>query len=98
MFAFSPDVQQIVDSLYPPARQALAAQLSSLEIEIFFASSVLQLVLLFGFYYTGWSARVYAWYERLLRNKILTTAVFLAKVWGGFAILLLPLDWYAGFT
>ncbi|HYK53564.1 MAG TPA: M48 family metalloprotease, partial [Candidatus Eremiobacteraceae bacterium] len=98
MIAFSPDVQRIVDSLYPPARQAMAAQLSSLEIGIFFASSVLQLVLLFGFYFTGWSACAYAWYERLLKNRLLTTVVFLMKVWGGFALLLLPLDWYDGFV
>jgi len=98
MMPFSLEVQQIVDSIYPPARQAIATQLSSLEIKIFFASAVLQLALLFGFYYTGWSSRAYAWYGRLLKNRMLTTVVFLMKVWGGFAILMLPLDWYAGFT
>jgi STE24 endopeptidase len=98
MTPFSPDVQQIVDSIYPPARQAIAARLSSIEIEIFFASAVVQLVLLFGFYFTGWSARVRAWLEARIRHPLLATAVFLAKVYAGFAILLLPLDWYAGFT
>lgn len=98
MTPLTPDVQQIVDAIYPPARQAIAAQLSSLEIEIFFASAVLQLVLLFGFYFTGWSARVHAFYLRLIKQPLLANAVFLAKVYGGFAILLLPLDWYAGFV
>ena len=98
MTPIAPDIQQIVDSIYPPARQAIAAQLSSLEIRIFFASAALQLVLLAGFYYTGWSARVLAWYVRLLKNRLLATAVFLAKVYGGLAILLWPLDWYAGYV
>ena len=97
MTPLSPDIQQIVDSIYPPARQAIAAQLSSLEIGIFFASAALQLVLLFGFYFTGWSARASAWYEARIRPPLLARAVFLIKVYAGFAIVLLPLDWYAGF-
>lgn len=97
MTPLSPDVQQILDSIYPPARQALAAQLSSLEIKIFFASVVLQLVLLFGFYYSTLSSGLRAALEARIKNSLLSTAAFLAIVYVGFAVVLVPLDWYAGF-
>jgi len=94
---FSPDVQQIVDSIYPPARQALAAQLSSLELKIFFASAAIELVLLFGFYYSALSARLRTALEARIKHRLLSTTAFLAIVYVGFAVVLVPLDWYAGF-
>lgn len=98
MVLFSLDVQRIVDAIYPPQRQAIAAQLSALEIKLFFASSILQLALLFGFYYTGAAARLRGALERRLKQPLTVTAVFVAVTFAGFSLVLLPLDWYAGFV
>ena len=94
----SPDVQRILDAIYPPQRQALAVQLSGLEINIFLVNAVLQLALLFAFYYSSSAARLRAALERRLQSSIAVTAAFIAVAYAGLAVILLPLHWYAGFT
>lgn len=98
MTPLSPDVQHIVDAIYSPQRQAIAAQLSSLEIDIFFVSTVLQLALLFGFYYSGGAVRLRDAIERRLKRPVLVTAAFVAICYAGLALILLPLHWYASFV
>jgi STE24 endopeptidase len=93
-----PDVQRTLDALYPPARQAVAAQLSSLSIQIFVGASLVELVALFGYFYSGAAAKVRAWSERRVANRWLSAAAFIALTYIGFSLVLLPLDWYAGFT
>jgi Zn-dependent protease with chaperone function len=97
MTPLSPDVQRILDSIYSPQRQAIAAQLSSLEITIFFASTVLQLALLFGFYYSGGATRLRDALERRLKRPLMATAAFVAIAYAGLAVVLLPLHWYSSF-
>jgi len=98
MTPLSPDVQRILDAIYSPQRQAVAAQLSSLEINIFFVYSVLQLALLFGFYYSGAAARLRAALERRLKRPLAVMAAFVAISYVGLAVILLPLHWYSSFT
>ena len=98
MFPLAPDVQKIVDSIYPPQRQALALQLSSLEIWLFAIASALQLVLVLGFFYSGWSRRLRESLERRFTNQSIVTALFVVIAYAGLAIILLPLDWYGGFV
>jgi len=98
MTPLTPEVERIVDAIYSPARQAIAAQLSSLDIRVFVASACLQLVILFGFYSTGWSARLRAWLEARIARPLIVAASFLALAYVGYAIVLLPLDWYASYT
>ncbi len=98
MTPLSPDVQRIVDSIYPPQRQALAAQLSSLEITLFIIASALQLALVFGFFSTGWSRRLRDALESRWRQPLAVSAAFLAIAYAGLAIVLLPLDWYGGYV
>ena len=98
MIPLSPGVERIVDAIYSPQRQALAAQLSSLEIKVFFASSALQLALPFGFFYSGAAARLRDALERRVKQPLLVSLAFVAISYAGLAIVLLPLDWWAGFV
>src|SRR5438876_8400896 len=98
MTPLPPDVQRIVDAIYPAARQAVAQQLSALEIKIFFANAVLELALLFGFYYSGAPARLRAALERRFVNSSVAAAAFVTISYAGLAAALLPIDWYAGFV
>lgn len=98
MTPLSPDVLRVVDAIYPPARQAIAQQLSTLEIGLFAVFSALQLGLLSAFYFSGWSARLRALIEAKIRHPVLVAGAVAVKVYIALAILLLPLDWYAGFV
>lgn len=98
MVPLSPAVERIVDAIYPPERQALAAALAALEIKIFVASAALQLALLFGYFYTGAAAWVRAALARRLRSPVAVAAAFVALTYTGYLLALLPLDWFAGFT
>jgi STE24 endopeptidase len=97
MVPFSPDVERIVDAIYSPQRQAIAAQLASLEIGLFFAGAAAQLALLFGFFYSGGASRLRALVERKLPRPAFVTCAFVAIAYAGLAVVLLPLHWYAGF-
>ena len=97
MTPLSPDVLRVVDAIYPPARQAIAQQLSTIEIGLFVAFSALQLGLLCGFYFSGWSARLRALIEAKIRHPVIVAGALAVKVYIALAILLLPLNWYAGF-
>lgn len=98
MIPLSPDIARLVDSIYPPQRQALAAELSALAIRVYFAGAALQLVILFGYFYSGAAARVRNAIERHMRHPLLAAAVFTVVTFAGFELALLPLSWYAGFT
>jgi Zn-dependent protease with chaperone function len=98
MVPLSPAVERIVDAIYSPQRQAIAAQLAALEIRIFFAGAALQLALLFGYFYSGAAAWVRGALERRLRAPLATAAAFVTLTYAGYALALLPLDWFAGFT
>jgi STE24 endopeptidase len=94
----APDVERIVDAIYPPQRQAIAVALSSLGIKVFIAASALELALLLGFFYSGAAAALRDAIGRRLKNPLAATASFAAVAYAGLALLMLPLDWYGGYT
>lgn len=98
MVGLAPEVQRILDAIYAPSRQQIAAQLSGLSIQIFAGASIVELVALFGYFYSGAAAKVRTWLERRIANGWLSAAAFIALGYAGFALVLLPLDWYAGYT
>jgi len=98
MTPLSPDVQRVVDAIYPPARQAIAVQLSSLEIGLFVAFSALQLGLLLGLYFSGWSARLRSVVEAKIRRPVIAAGAFAVKIYVALAVVLLPLNWFGGFV
>ena|SRR5579863_1867165 len=98
MVGLTPDVERVLDAIYPVARQQMAADLLALGIRIFFASALVQLVVLFGYFYSGAAAKVRAMLERRIAMPIVAAAAFVAITYVAFVLFLLPLDWYAGFT
>ena len=98
MIAFPPNVEQIVDSIYPVTRQMIADELASIERPLYFIFIAFELAFLLWFYYSGLSARVRAWLESKIRLPFGHAAVFVAIVVVGLSIVLLPLTFYAEFV
>jgi STE24 endopeptidase len=98
MVPLTPDVQRILDAVYPASRQALAIKLDAIGIRVFFAGSALELVVLFVYFYSGAAARVRGFFDSRIARPLLSATAFIAASFAGFAIATLPLDWYAGFT
>ena len=98
MIPLPPGVEHLVDAIYSPKRQSIAADLSSLDIRIFIASALLQLAALFGYYYSGAAAWVRGRLEASLRWPLLITAAFVALSYAGFVLWMLPLSWFASYT
>ena len=97
MITFPPNVQQIVDSVYPVPRQMLANELASIERPLYFIFIAFELAFLSWFYYSGLSARLRTWLESKIRNPFRNAAVFIAIVFAGLSLVLVPLTYYAGF-
>src|ERR1700736_2831770 len=98
MITFPPNVEQIVDSVYPITRQMLANELASIERPLYFIFIAFELAFLLWFYYSGLSARVRARLESSIGSPFLRASVFVAIVFVGLSIVWLPLTYYAGFV
>src|SRR5580700_10159354 len=98
MTPLSPEIARVVDSIYPPARQALAYQIASIGRPLYFVDMVAQLALLFGFWRSGSAARWRAWFEDRIRAPWLAAAAFSAVALTVFSLILFPLSWYGGFV
>jgi STE24 endopeptidase len=98
MITLPPNVEHIVDSVYPVSRQMLANELASIERPLYFIFIAFELAFLLWFYYSGLSARLRTWLESKIARPFRSTAVFIAIVFVGLSIVLLPLTYYAGFV
>jgi len=98
MIAFPPNIEQIVDSVYPVSRQMLANELASIERPLYFIFTAFELAFLLWFYYSGLSARLRTRLESKIANPFRRAAAFVAIVFVGLSIVLLPLTYYAGFV
>jgi len=98
MITFPPNVEQIVDSVYPVSRQMLANELASIERPLYFIFIAFELAFLLWFYYSGLSARLRTRLESTIASPFLRAAVVVASVFVGLSIVLLPLTFYAGFV
>jgi len=98
MITFPPNVERIVDSIYPVSRQMLANELASIERPLYFVFVAFELAFLLWFYYSGLSARLRTWLESAITNPFRRAAAFVAIVFVGLSIVLLPLTYYAGFV
>ncbi|HXW51386.1 MAG TPA: M48 family metallopeptidase [Candidatus Acidoferrales bacterium] len=95
--AFPPAIQAIVDETYPPARQALAEQLSRVTHPLYFVFTIFELALLLCFYYSGLSTRLRAALERAIPNPLLSAAAFIAVAFVALSVVMLPLTFYGDF-
>ena len=97
MTPFPPDVEQLVNSVYPVFRQLLANELASIERPLYFIFIAFELAFLLWFYYSGLSARLRSGLESNIKNPLVNAAVFIAIVFVGLSLALLPVTYYAGF-
>jgi len=103
---FPPNIEHLVDAIYPPARQALALEVSAVGRRLFWIGSALQLAILATLYYSGVTAALRARVEQALSRgasstkltRMLTAAIVIAAVLIASALLMLPLTWYDSFT
>ncbi|HEV2038240.1 MAG TPA: M48 family metallopeptidase [Candidatus Eremiobacteraceae bacterium] len=98
MTQLPPAVEQIVNSVYPVPRQMVADQLASISRILYFVFIAFELAFLLWFYYTGLSARVRNAIEASIRNPLLSGAAFIAMVFLGLSLVMLPLTYYASFV
>jgi len=98
MPAFPPDIQHLVDSLYPPARQALALHVATQGRTLFWIGTLLQLVVFAALYFSGVAARLRDVLEQRIRRTTLVVALLVAGVVIVTSVLLLPFTWYESYT
>lgn len=98
MTALPPDIQHLVDSLYPPARQALALQVASQGRTLFWIGSFLQLAVFAALYFTGASAWLRDVLERRIRKPMLVSALLIIAVIVASSIITLPFSWYDSYV
>jgi STE24 endopeptidase len=106
MVPFPPNIEHLVDALYPPARQALALEVANTARRLFWLGAALQLAIFAGLYFSGIANRLRERVERLIQkerpattlSRLLIAAVVIAAVLLISAIVTLPLTWYDSFT
>lgn len=98
MTPLPPDIQHLVDALYPPARQALALQVASQGRTLFWIGSLLQLAIFSALYLTGATAWLRDVLERRIRQRFLVAALLVIAVIVATSIVMLPITWYESYT
>jgi len=98
MPAFPPDIQHLVDSLYPPARQALALHVATQGRTLFWIGTILQLIVFAALYFSGAAARLRDALEKRMQRTTLVAALLVAAVVIVTSIVLLPFTWYESYT
>ena len=98
MTPLSPELARVVDSIYPPARQALAYQIASIGRPLYFIDAFVELALLYFFWRSGTAARWRSWFESRLRAPWIAAAVFAAVALCALSIVMVPLSWYGGYV
>ncbi|MBC5825169.1 MAG: M48 family metallopeptidase [Candidatus Eremiobacteraeota bacterium] len=98
MIALPPDIERIVDAVYPLPRQAAAAQLAALERPLFFLGTLEQLAALLLFYYAGGAALLRTRLQRTLSATWSVAASFAVCLVLGITLIEAPVSWLAGFA
>ena len=96
--AFPPDLGQLVNAIYPPARQALADSLAAISRRLFLVDTAVRLALLIAFWRSGAAALLRARLQRATRWRVCVSFAFIALALIGYAVVTLPLAWYGGYT
>jgi STE24 endopeptidase len=93
-----PGVEHLVDSIYSPARQALAGDLAAIGRRLFFIETGVELLLLFAAWRSGIAATLRSRLEQALHKAWLVDLAMPALFVAAFAIVLLPFSYYGGFV
>lgn len=101
--AFPPEIARLVDSIYPPARQALADSFAGASRRLFAVDALVQLALIAAFSFTGAARWLRDRISHLLgavgfsRPFVVACVLTLCAIIG-FSVITLPLDWYGSFV
>jgi STE24 endopeptidase len=98
MVTFSPDVARLVDTIYPPARQALAYEIAAIGRPLYFIIAAFELVLLVWFWQSGAASRLAAACDRRIRLPFFSAAALTFLTLLGFSLALLPFAWFGGYV
>jgi STE24 endopeptidase len=97
MTPLPPDIQHLVDAIYPPARQMLALEVASQGRALFWIGSLLQLVVFAALYFTGAAAWLRDVLEKRVRRRFLVNTLFVAAIVVVTSIVVLPFTWYESY-
>jgi Zn-dependent protease with chaperone function len=98
MTNFPPDIERMVDQVYPPARQMLADQLAAITHPLYFVFVAFEFAFLLWFYFSGAAAGLRTLLARRIKNPLLTAAAFIAITFVGLSIVMLPLSFYGSYV
>lgn len=98
MTALPPEIQHLVDALYPPVRQALALQVASQGRTLFWLGSFLQLAVFAALYFAGATTWLRDILERRIRRPFLVSTVLIIAVVAASSFVMLPFTWYESYT
>lgn len=95
--AFPPAVDRLVTAVYPVPRQMLADALAKIAHPLYFVFVAFELAFLLWFYYGGVSAQLRGAIEARIKTPFLSAALFIAIVFAGLSLVMLPMSYFGGF-
>lgn len=98
MIAFPPNIERLVDSIYPLPRQQLAVAIGHASIVLYFFDIAWQIVALLLIWSSGAGERLRAVLNRRIRQPWFVAAAFVGIVVVALSVLTLPVTFYDGFT
>jgi len=93
----SPGVEHLVNAIYPPARQAIAAELAATGRRLFFIENGVELLILWAIYASGVALSIRTKLENALRRPLLVDVCVPALLILAVTLVTLPLSYYGGF-
>ena len=97
MIDFPPAIGRLVDTVYPVPRQIVADSLAGIERPLYFIFIAFELAFVLWLYYSGLSSRLRDAVSARVKNPLVMSAAFIAIVFTGLSLAMLPLTFYAGF-
>ena len=98
MAPFPPDIERLVNHVYPIARQQMAIELASAGRRVYWFDICLELVLLGVFYFSGAAAQLRNALERRVRRPFVLAAIYVVLLMAGLSVALLPTTFYGSFV
>jgi STE24 endopeptidase len=98
MVALPPDIQHLVDALYPPERQALALRVALQGRTLFWIGTMLQLAIFAALYFSGAATWLREALEQRIRRPFFVNIFVVAAVVIASSIIMLPFTWYESYT
>jgi len=98
MVPFPPNIEHLVNALYPPQRQAVGLELATIGRLLYWIGAALQLAILLALTYSGVTVRVRDWLAANVRQWSIVSFALVALVVVASAVLTLPFTWYDSYV